>query len=65
MKTVLLPTLLLVWAIIAFFYEGNDWNNRRTQIEQFNAEQVGEDEKEKKQEGMLIRELKESDIKKG
>ena len=28
-KSVLLPTLLLVWAIIAFFYEGNTWKNYR------------------------------------
>jgi cytochrome c oxidase subunit IV len=29
-KSVLLPTLLLVWAIIAFFYEGNTWLEYRT-----------------------------------
>lgn len=28
-KSVLMPTLLLVWAIIAFFYEGNTWRNYR------------------------------------
>ncbi|HMP30902.1 MAG TPA: cytochrome C oxidase subunit IV family protein [Saprospiraceae bacterium] len=28
-KTVLLPTLLLVWAIIAFSMEGSYWNKRR------------------------------------
>ncbi len=28
-KTVLLPTLLLVWAVIAFLAEGNYWNNSR------------------------------------
>ena len=28
-KTVLLPTLLLVWAIIAFGMEGKYWNDRR------------------------------------
>jgi cytochrome c oxidase subunit 4 len=28
-KTVLLPTLLLVWAIIAFSMEGDYWNKRR------------------------------------
>ena len=27
--SVLLPTLLLVWAVIAFFQEGNSWKNRR------------------------------------
>jgi cytochrome c oxidase subunit IV len=31
-KTVLLPTLLLVWAIIAFMMEGNYWNNSRARV---------------------------------
>ncbi|MBT8234176.1 MAG: cytochrome C oxidase subunit IV family protein [Saprospiraceae bacterium] len=31
-KTVLLPTLLLVWAVIAFFAEGRDWQKRRDLI---------------------------------
>ncbi len=31
-KSVLLPTLLLVWAIIAFFYEGNGWNKSRANL---------------------------------
>lgn len=39
-KTVLLPTLLLVWAIIAFFYEGNDWQKRRALINDKNSEEV-------------------------
>ncbi|MEZ4987920.1 MAG: cytochrome C oxidase subunit IV family protein [Saprospiraceae bacterium] len=30
--SVLLPTLLLVWAIIAFFQEGNSWKERREDI---------------------------------
>lgn len=34
--TVLLPTLLLVWAIIAFFQEGDSWKDRREQIEEKN-----------------------------
>ena len=29
-KTVLIPTLLLVWAIIAFTYEGSYWQNARS-----------------------------------
>lgn len=37
--SVLLPTLLLVWAIIAFFQEGNSWKERRQQIEKKDAEQ--------------------------
>ena len=31
-KSVLLPTLLLVWMIIAFFSEGNTWRNWRSNI---------------------------------
>jgi cytochrome c oxidase subunit 4 len=31
-KTVLLPTLLLVWAIIAFLYEGKFWRDSRAEI---------------------------------
>lgn len=30
--TVLLPTILLLWAIIAFFQEGDSWKGRREQI---------------------------------
>ena len=30
--SVLLPTLLLVWAIIAFFQEGGSWGERRELI---------------------------------
>jgi cytochrome c oxidase subunit IV len=37
-KTVLLPTALLIWAIIAFFWEGADWNARRTLIKDKNEE---------------------------
>ena len=36
--SVLLPTLLLVWAIIAFFQEGDSWKNRREQIKEKNEE---------------------------
>ncbi len=39
-KTVLLPTLLLIWALIAFMWEGNDWYKRRAHIEGKNAEEV-------------------------
>ena len=34
--SILLPMLLLVWAIIAFFQEGSSWGARRYQIEQKN-----------------------------
>lgn len=38
--SVLLPTALLIWAIIAFFQEGNSWKQRRELIKDKNAEQV-------------------------
>jgi cytochrome c oxidase subunit 4 len=34
--SVLLPTLLLVWAIIAFFQEGGAWRERRDKVRQKN-----------------------------
>lgn len=38
--SVLLPTLLLVWAVIAFFQEGDSWGKRRQQIHQKDAEKT-------------------------
>jgi cytochrome c oxidase subunit IV len=38
--SVLLPTLLLIWAIIAFFHEGNAWKNSREKIKQKDAAPV-------------------------
>jgi len=46
-KSVLLPLFLLVWAIFAFFWEGNDWNNRRTLVDNKNAETIESIEKPK------------------
>ena len=34
--TVLLPTILLVWAVVAFFYEGDAWKGNRETIEERN-----------------------------
>jgi cytochrome c oxidase subunit IV len=39
-KSVLLPTLLLVWAVIAFMQEGGSWKTRRQVIKDKNMEQV-------------------------
>ena len=33
-RSVLLPVLLLVWGIIAFFYEGNYWRVKNSKIEE-------------------------------
>lgn len=38
--SVLLPTTLLVWAIIAFFQEGGSWGARRELIKEKNEEVV-------------------------
>ncbi|MBK6931146.1 MAG: cytochrome C oxidase subunit IV family protein [Saprospirales bacterium] len=38
--SVLLPTALLIWAIIAFFQEGSSWGARRKQIKEKNEELV-------------------------
>lgn len=38
--SVLLPTALLVWAIIAFFQEGSSWGARRELIKEKNEELV-------------------------
>ncbi len=57
-KSVLLPMALLIWAIVAFFWEGADWNKRRTLIEDKNSESV----ETGKQMGMDVRILKEEDF---
>lgn len=41
--SVLLPTLLLVWAIIAFFQEGGSWGARRAQIKKFDQRPATEE----------------------
>lgn len=53
MLSVLLPTLLLVWAIIAFFQEGSAWGSRREQIKEKNEEKV-EQAPAGKQQGYLL-----------
>jgi cytochrome c oxidase subunit IV len=57
-RTVLLPLVLLIWAIIAFFWEGNDWNKRRTLIQNKNNESV----EMQPQIGMEIRSLTKEDF---
>lgn len=34
--TVLLPTILLVWAVVAFFYEGDAWKGNRETVDERN-----------------------------
>jgi len=57
-KTVLLPTLLLVWAVFAFFNEGKYWKDRRGEIMDKNLDRV-EIPVDAKQQGKL-EELKET-----
>jgi len=42
MRSVILPMLLLVWAVIAFMYEGADWGDRRDLIDNKNKETIEE-----------------------
>ena len=44
-KTVLLPTLLLVWAVIAFLAEGNYWNNSRARVKNPVSTEIVSDKK--------------------
>lgn len=48
--TVVLPTLLLIWAIIAFMYEGGAWKGNRNTIKEKNRMEV---EKSVQPQGML------------
>ena len=57
-RSVLLPTALLIWAIIAFFWEGNDWKKRRTLIENKNMESV----EASPEVGMNVRQLESKDF---
>jgi cytochrome c oxidase subunit 4 len=52
-RSVLLPTVLLIWAIIAFFQEGDSWKNRRELIKDKNEESVDK-KTENTQEGYLL-----------
>lgn len=49
--SVLLPTMLLLWAIIAFFQEGDSWKARRQQIKDKNEEPL---EEVNDQQGMIL-----------
>ncbi|MEM1218667.1 MAG: cytochrome C oxidase subunit IV family protein [Bacteroidota bacterium] len=51
--SVLLPTLLLVWAVIAFFQEGNSWGERRELINKKNQETI--EVSAENPEGMILR----------
>jgi len=56
--------IIIILAIMTFFYEGADWNKRRTQIEEFDKQEIGSDVINK-QSGHLIRTLQEDDFKRG
>ena len=50
--TVVLPTFLLIWAIIAFMYEGGAWKGNRNTIKERNQ---AVSEKSVQPEGMLLK----------
>lgn len=57
-KSVLLPMFLLVWGVIAFLYEGSDWNSRRQLINNKNSEEIAN----QPQTTGMIYEIKKSEI---
>lgn len=56
-KSVLLPVLLLVWAVIAFFWEGAYWNNSRNNIKDKNLEKIELIRKDTKPTGMIMKNI--------
>lgn len=58
LKSVLLPTLLLVWAIIAFFAEGKYWGDSRSDIQDKNKIEI----KSVTPQGMDIKAIESIDI---
>ena len=50
--SVLLPTLLLVWAVIAFFQEGDSWKKRREDVKK--REMVDPNAPSNTQEGFVL-----------
>lgn len=51
--SVLLPTVLLIWAVIAFFQEGDSWKERREVIKEKNERPADGEEAPNTQEGYL------------
>ena len=45
-RTVLLPTTLLIWGIIAFLWEGNTWGERREEVKYELPAEVNEELRE-------------------
>ena len=56
-KSVLLPMLLLVWAIVAFFSEGNYWKNNRAKSKEHAKYKL-----EKASQGSLLYDLETKEI---
>ncbi len=52
--SVLLPTALLIWGMVAFFQEGDSWGDRREQIKEKDELEV--EETIKVQQGMYLKE---------
>ena len=50
--SILLPAVLLIWAIIALFQEGTSWKSRRQQIKDKDKQELKEDKGKEELEGM-------------
>ena len=50
--SILLPAVLLIWAIIALFQEGSSWKSRRQQIKDKDKQELKEDKGKEELEGM-------------
>lgn len=44
--SILLPVVLLIWAVIAFFQEGTAWKGRRDRVQEFNERPANMDQPE-------------------
>jgi cytochrome c oxidase subunit IV len=57
--TILLPTMLLIWGLIAFLWEGDTWGDRREQVQYEIPEDV--DRQLEDSEGEPVKELDDSE----
>lgn len=53
--TILLPTMLLIWGLIAFLWEGNTWGDRREEVQYDISQDV--DQQLKESEGEPLKEM--------
>lgn len=53
--TIILPTMLLIWGLIAFLWEGNTWGERREEVQYEISQDV--DQQLKESEGEPLKEM--------